>query len=407
MRQPSPAMLAGLGPVAAMLAALVGTTVPAFARDVPPPLPPYTTAYQPQGVDERGVWMEADEMERGLRDSKTLIADPKLNGYVRDVVCRTVGASRCGGVRIYVVRQAEFNAFMTPNGTMVVFSGLLLRVRDEAELAAVLGHEFAHFELRHTLNRFKQKRSATDVAAWAGVLGAGARTYSAAQSMQSLQLSAIGSIFAFNREQERQADLMAMGYIEASPYDPGCFADIWDRMLNEGDATAHGRRQRSKRYDRASFFATHPTNIERATYLRDLAIDMRKPGEAPREDDAPRYDTAMAAWRAQFLGDQLKLNDFEGTDYLLGELAKTRWTPDLLFARGELYRSRGNPRDLVSAVGFYREAIAQDPTNAEAYRGMGLAQLRSRDPAGGDALKRYLVMRPDAPDGAMLSTLVQ
>jgi predicted Zn-dependent protease len=234
-------------------------------------------------------------------------------------------------------------------------------------------------------------------------LAANAATYRTARSMQSIQVSAIGSMFSFNREQERQADLLSMAYIQASPYDPGCFADIWDRMLDEADATAHGRRQRSKRYDRASFFATHPATIERATYLRDLALAMGKPGK----DDAARYDAAMAAWRAQFLGDQLKLNDFEGTDYLLGELAKTRWSPDLLFARGELYRARGNPRDLVSAIGFYRDAIAQDATNAEAYRGMGLAQLRSRDAAGADSLKRYLAMRPDAPDGAMISTLVQ
>lgn len=267
----------------------------------------------------------------------------------------------------------------------------------------MLGHEFAHFELRHGLSGFRQKRTATDVAAWAGVLAANARTYNVVRTAQSVQMSAVGSMFSFDREQERQADLLSMAYIKASPYDPGCFADIWDRMLDEADATAHGRKQRSKRYDRVSFFATHPATIERATYLRDLATDMHKTGD----DDVTRYDAAMAAWRAQFLGDQLKLNDFEGTDYLLGELAKTRWTPDLLFARGELYRSRGNPRDLVSAIGFYRAAIAQDPTNAEAYRGMGLAQLRSRDPAGGDSLKRYLAMRPDAVDGAMISTLVQ
>ncbi|MEN2785167.1 M48 family metalloprotease [Sphingomonas qilianensis] len=379
------------------------STVQAVAKDAIPAVPPYVAAYQPQGVDERGVWMIADEAERSLRDSKTLIGDTALNAYLRDVLCRTVGADRCGGVRLYVVRQALFNAFMTPNGTMVVYSGLLLRVRDEAELAAVLGHEFAHFELRHTLRGFQHTRSATDIGAWAGLLAAGARTYGTAQSYQMIQLSAIGSIFSFNRDQERQADLLSMAYLKASPYDPRCFADIWLRLMDEADATARGRRQRSKRYDRTAFFATHPPTLERATYLRDLATVMNKPGE----DDAPRYDAKLAAWRRQFLADQLKLNDFEGTDYLLGELARSGWTADLLFARGELYRARGNPRDLVAAASFYRDAIGQDPANAEAYRGLGLAQLRSRDPAGGDALRKYLAMRPDAPDGAMISTLVQ
>ncbi len=386
------------------------SAIPAGAKsEAIPTLPPYTGAYQPQGVDERGLWMEVDEQERALRDSKAVINDPKLNRYLHDVLCRAVGETRCESTRIYVVRDADFNASMAPNGMLVVNTGLLLRMRDEAELAAVLGHEFAHFELRHTLLAFKHRRSAGDIAAWAGVVAAGAWAYGGANSYntvrtaQSVQVSAIGSTFAFDRDQERAADLMSMAYIRTSPYDPRCFADIWDRVMNEADATARGRKQRSTRYDRVAFFANHPASLERATYLRESATAMAKAGEDYRD----RYDAALADWRPQFLADQVKLNDFEGTDYLLGELAGPHWTADLLLSRGDLYRIRGNPRDLVSAIAFYRDAIALDPANAEPYRGMGLAQLRSRDPAGGETLKKYLAMKPDAPDRAMISMLAQ
>ncbi|WCM29273.1 M48 family metalloprotease [Sphingomonas sp. QA11] len=380
--------------------------LPADAKEVIPTLPPYTGAYQPQGVDERGVWMVADEEERALRDSKAVINDAKLNQYLHDVVCRVVGDARCNGVRIYVVRDAEFNASMASNGTLIVNTGLLLRVRNEAELAAVLGHEFGHFELRHSLLRYKRKRTASDIVAWAGVGAAAAVTYgspSSVRSYQSIQLSTIGSVYAYNREQEREADLMSMAYLKSSVYDPRCFADIWDRLMDEADATAHGRKQQSTRYDRVAFFAGHPTSLERATYLRSIAAATGKAGE----DDGARFREALVPWRLELLTDQLKLNDFEGTDYLIGELAGSQWTADLLFSRGELYRARGNPRDLVSAIGFYRDALLQDPTNADAYRGMGLAQMRSRDPAGAEALKKYLDMKPDAPDRAMISTLLQ
>ena len=371
-----------------------------------PPLPPYVAAYQPQGVDERGIWMRADEEERKLRDSKAVINDVALNTYVRSVVCRTVGEDRCKSIRIYIIRQAEFNASMTPNGMLIVNTGLLLRARNEAELAAVLGHEFAHFELRHGLIAHKRQRTAGDIVAWAGVLAVGAQAYGAGrtyQTYQSIQISVYGSVYSNNRDQERQADLLSMAYLRSSPYDPRCFADIWARAMDEADATAHGRKQRSTRYDRVAFFASHPTHLERTGYLRGIAVAMNKAGE----DDRAQYDMAMLPWRSQFLADQVKLNDFEGTDYLLGELASPQWTADLLFSRGELYRTRGNPRDLVSAITFYHDAIAQDPVNADAYRGMGLAQLRSRDPAGAETLKRYLAMKPDAPDGAMISTLLQ
>ncbi len=350
--------------------------------------------------------MVADEDERMLRDSKAVINDAKLNQYLRGVVCRTVGDARCNGVRIYVIRDADPNAWMAANGTLAVNTGLLLRVRNESELAAVLGHEFAHFELRHGLLGYKRKRTAGDIVAWAGVGAAAAvayGSYGSVRSYQSIELSTIGSLYAYNRDQEREADLMSMAYLKSSVYDPRCFADIWDRLMDEADATARGRKQRSTRYDRVAFFASHPTTLERATYLRGIASAMNKAGE----DDGVRFREALAFWRPEFLTDQLKLNDFEGTDYLIGELAGSQWTADLLFSRGELYRARGNPRDLVSAISFYRDALLQDPKNADAYRGMGLAQLRSRDPAGVETLKKYLDMKPDASDRAMISTLLQ
>ncbi|MEG3124750.1 M48 family metallopeptidase [Sphingomonas sp. GB1N7] len=392
------------------MAACLAATQPAFAKgDAVPALPTYTAAYEPQGVDERGLWMEVDEVERAMRDSKAIITDPKLNQYVRDVVCRTVGEDRCRTVRVYIVRDASFNASMFPNGMMLVHTGLLLRARDEAEMASVLGHEFAHFELRHSLNGFKQRRTATDIFAWAGVAAAGAYqhggpgAYQTVRTAQAVQAGAVRSIYSHSREQERQADLLSMAYLRKSPYDPHCFSRVWTRLMDEADATAHGRRQRSTRYDRVSFFSTHPTQLERASYLRDIADGMNKTGD----DEAERYRTALESWRPQLLADQIKLNDFEGTDYLLTGLAGERWTGPLLFARGELYRTRGHPRDLVSAVAFYRDAIAQDATNADAYRGMGLAQLRSRDPQAAGTLKKYLAMKPDASDSAMISTLLQ
>lgn len=372
-------------------------------------LPPYSAAYQPQGVDERGLWMEFDELERSFRDSTAVINDAPLKAYIQQVVCRTVGAARCQTVRLYIVRDTSFNASMGPNGMMIVHTGLLLRARDEAELAAVLGHEFAHFELRHSLRGFRHDRRAGDIAAWATVAGAaawaygGRSAYHTVRVVRSIEHAATGSTFAYSRDQERQADLLSMGYLQASAYDPHCFPDIWDRLLDEQDATAHGRRQRSTRYDRAGFSANHPSTIERTTTLRRIATAMNKPGE----DGKAQYDAAMSPWRAQWLSDQIKRNDFTGTDYILRQMAGAQWSPDLLFARGELYRARGHPRDLAAAAGFYRDVVARDPTHAEAYRGLGLAQLRSHDAAGAEALRTYLTMKPAAKDAAMISALLQ
>lgn len=383
MRLPRRAALAMLGLLAS----------PVWAAAGKPVLPPFANAYEPRGVDERGIWMEADEGERQLRDSEFVIRDAALTAYVKSVLCRAVGADRCAGARIYVMRVAAFNANMMPNGAMQVWSGLLLRARDEAELAAVLGHEFAHFERRHGLAGFKHMRSMADIAVWSGFLGGAMGNV--------VSTAAIGSIFSYDRGLEQEADILGAQYVAAAGYDPQAVPDIWSRTMDEADATALGRRQRSHRYDRVAFFASHPTDLDRATYLRKLA------GSATGETGEAAYLAAMKPWRAQFLADQLKLNDFGGTDYLLGQLAKDGWTEDLLFARAELYRTRGNPRDLVTAADLYGQAIALDANHAGSFRGLGLSLMRNGDTAAGaTALRRYLVLRPGAQDAAMITTLI-
>lgn len=381
--------------IAGLLALALPASMPGMAADDSQMLPPFENAYEPRTVDERGLWMLVDEDERKLRDSAFVLRDAALTSYVREVLCRTVGAERCRGSRVYVMRVPHFNATMAPNGCVEVWSGLLLRVQDEAELAAVLGHEFAHFEQRHSLRDFKHKRSMSDLWVWGSLLGGSVGS--------TLATSALGSIYSFSREQESEADVLGAKYAIAAGYTSRAAANIWQKLMEEADATAFGRKQRSHRYDRVAFFADHPTNLDRATYLSKLADATKSSGE----NGATRFSAAIKPWRAQFLADQLKLNDFGGTEYLLGQLARDGWTEELLFARAELYRLRGNPRDLVTAADFYRQAIEIDPVHAESYRGMGLALLRSGNSAQGQsALTRYLELAPNASDAAMIKNLI-
>jgi hypothetical protein len=363
------------------------------------PLPAYTAAYEPRTVDERGLWGESDEEERKLRDSPLVVRDEAVNAYVRRVFCTTVGSDRCKPVRIYVVEVPRFNAMMAPNGMMIVWSGLLLRTRNEAELGAVLGHEFAHFELRHGLAAFKRARTLTDVMSWIGVAGAagGVNTF-------GLQWALIGSFFKFSRDQEVQADELGLKYLAASPYPAAAMPELWTHVMAEDDATkvARGRKPR-QRYS-AGFFDTHPTELNRAVNLTKLAASYGDAG-----DPAPAgHRSGIAPVLPLLLADQIKLNDFGGTDYLLGQLAGgSGWSADLLFARAELYRARGNPRDLVTAAGFYGEAIRAGATAPEARRGLGLSLMRSGQATDGKAaLTQYLQLKPDAPDAKAIQALL-
>lgn len=389
------------------LAALLGASLLATSaigapksrpKPAPPP-PPFAGVYQPQGVDEIGMWREADESERALANSRLIVRDEALNAYVRGVLCATIGPDRCNAVRSYVVRAPIPNAGMMPNGTMLIFSGLLLRTRNEAELAAVLGHEFGHFEKRHTLKQFKAARTGSDILSWAAVLTSLSGSRQAYQSFGDLRTSVYGGLARFSRDQEREADLLGLGYMNEGRLRPGAASRFWRNMILEAEASAAARGLRKPDFDRISFFASHPSDGERADYLYALAAT---DGEN-REDGAERYAAALAPWLPAFLEDQVGLNNFGATEFIINRLAESGWTATLWRARGDLFRSRGHQRDLMNAADFYDKAVALDPALADAHRGLGLSLIKTgRASEGRAALERYLRLKPDASDAAMI-----
>ncbi|MFN3817416.1 M48 family metalloprotease [Blastomonas sp.] len=384
-------------------AALVGLAGATEASAQPVLPPPYSGSYQPQGVDEIGWWREMDEEESVLAQSDLVLRDEALNGYVRKVLCETVGQDRCNSVRIYIVRAPFFNASMTANGTMRVFTGLLLRVRNEAELGMVLGHEFGHFENRHILGQFKARRSGSDVLAWAAVLGSLAPSYDVVRTYRNLEFSIYGNLYRYGRDHEREADRLAIAYLNTSALRPQAASQMWESLMAEAEASARSRGLKKPKFDAIAFAASHPPDAERAGYLAELA----RADAASRDDGAVRYRAAIAPWLGMLLDDQIKLNDFGASEYLIDALAQGGWTAQLWHARGELYRMRGSPRDLVNAAQFYAQAVALDPALAEAHRGLGLSLLKTGQPgAGQTALRRYLELKPDASDARMMRMMI-
>lgn len=355
---------------------------------------PTSAGYQPKDAVEQGLWLEMDEAEQQMRASKFLIDDPELNAYVKGVLCRAVGADKCGAARIYLMRTPQFNAAMAPNGMMLVWSGLLLRARNEAELAAVLGHEFVHFEQQHSLKSFRDIKAKSDAITWLGFVPGG----------MLAQIGLMGSVFRFNREMEKQADMAALDYLSASGYDPTAPSKIWEQLLGEMDVQAKANKSGAAAQEASDFFSSHPNTRDRMEYLRAAA--RRK---APSSDNgSERYRAAIARWWPRLIDDQVKLNDFATTDYLLEGLARGNWTADLLYARGELYRARGKEGDLAKAEGFYRQSVAKDPALAESWRSLGMLLLRQgKLIEGRKTLRRYLESAPTASDRPMIEAMAR
>ena len=153
-------------------------------------------------------------------------------------------------MRIYLAHIPEFNAVMFPTGFAVVFSGLLLRMRNEAQLAGVIAHEVGHFLRRHMIRSWRDTKRKSDILAIgamvAGVAGAGAGVY-LGDYVQLAQLGTILSLFQYSRAMEAEADAMGARLIAEAGYPPIEMANVWQQLIGEEDASARYRRKRRRR----------------------------------------------------------------------------------------------------------------------------------------------------------------
>jgi hypothetical protein len=176
--------------------------------------------------------------------------------------------------------------------------------------------------------------------------------------------------------------------------------------MEEEDALREERKQRKIRRATPGVTDTHPTNLQRFEYFSELEA---LPGALDGDDGAAAYREATARVLPTLFDSLVKSNEFAGVDYVIqsrGE--RLGWDGLLLYARGELYRMRGNPRDLATARQFYERAIGTGTAPAEAWRGAGLTAMRGGDSvAGRSALAEYLNRSPNAPDAAVMKSLLE
>jgi predicted Zn-dependent protease len=358
----------------------------------PAPLAP---GYKPSAAtDEGGLWQAMDRVEAETRQSRFLVRDPEINAYVRDIACR-LSANHCPDIRVYVTRTPYFNASMAPNGMMQIWTGTLLRAENEAQLAAVIGHELGHYINRHSLQRWRNARDTADIAAFLGVGLAGVGVGLAGVMVQA---AALASIFAYSRDQEREADEVGFELMTAAGYRPIAAARVWENLIAEQAASDMPR-------NRDVFFASHPDPEERFATLKAKAEAVRSASEAHEQ----RYRDKMRAIRAMLFEDEIRLRQY-GQSLKLFELLGRERSSDgqLAYFTGEVYRLRNGDGDDAKARESYERALASADAPVEAHRGLGLVYMRGRDQVRADEqFQRYLKLKPDADDRAIIRSYVQ
>jgi predicted Zn-dependent protease len=398
------AMLAGSGALAASLAAGA-----AHARIPPASMVPLIgPGYRPTEKDEVGIWKLMDRVEEEVSGSNLLLKDKATNEYVRNLIGR-VGGPAARDMRIYVARIPEFNAVMFPTGFSVVFTGLLLRMRNEAQLAGVIAHESGHFLRKHQIRQWRDMRMKTDIfsflAMGAGVAG-GAAGVATGNLTQLAQLGTILSLLKYSRTLEAEADAMGLKLIAEQGLRPMAMSETWDQLINELDASARHRRRRG-RERRIGLFETHPLPETRRKELKLSAAEVTVPGKV-YDDGRDRYLQAIANIRPMMLDDQVKLNDPGASQYIVEMLARDGWNGLLRFHEAEIWRLRNRAGDDARAAQGYAAAVMYPDAPADAWRWHGLMlQKAGRIPEARMAYSRYLAMAPNAPDAPFIRQQLQ
>ena len=336
--------------------------------------------------DEGGLWALMDRQETTLRRSPLTLKDPTFKNYLQELACRLAG-EHCPDLRVHVVRNPIFNAAMAPNGMMQVWTGLLLRCDNEAQLAAVLGHEIGHYLERHSLQQLRDRKSKLAFGQFVAAFGAIGALGS---------LAVLSSVFAYSREHENEADAVGAFLMHRAGYDVGEAAAVWRNLAleikaRESDGIASG----------GSLFATHPLPPERLEKIGGLARLLT--GGAKNEE-------GFCAQRRRFVEswfqDEVKRGQYAESLALFTR--KIESGNDALLAlcyRGEVYRLRSQSGDAELAKADYLSA-AQDPqAPAVAWRGRGmLARQLGQKAEATEAFERYLELSPDAPDESLIQS---
>lgn len=366
--------------------------VPAFAdyEDLTHKIPP---GYEPEEArDEKGLWNEMEELERSLGKSALLIRDPEMTVYINDIVCR-VAAAYCGDFRVYVVRNSNFNASMTATGMMQIWTGLIARSSSTDEVAAVIGHEIAHYTRLHSLEILRALRKKMTTGSVFDVI----LTAATGVAVPIGQMTAILSALSFNREQETEADLLGAKLIANAGYDPHATYRVWQRILEEEEAAA------VKREDHGIFAQTHPASEERASYLETwVRSRYGMPDQELVADEA--FLKVLSKYYVMFMEDQIATNRFGRTEELLERHARIGVEPSLVrYFYGEMFRQRGNEGDAELAIAAYRYSIEGGAPPPKAYSNLGYLLLKQGDVSGAqENFRTYLDIDPEADDRAMI-----
>jgi predicted Zn-dependent protease len=361
----------------------------------------------------------------------SLIRDAEIEGTLSQISGPILDAAGLGrnSVRIYIVNDPQLNAFVAGGSNLFLNTGLLMRTENVGQIAGVIAHEVGHIAGGHLSRVAGAQRRAAAEMILATVLGAAAAVVGSPGLGTAIitggQSYAQSNLMRFSRSQEQAADQAAVSYLDRAAISSAGLAEFF-KILENQNILAVSRTN--------PYLQTHPLTRDRMRFVENHVA-----GEGGRFSDLPpgwplAHGRMVVKLQAFLLEPQDVLQRYQANDTLLGRYAKAiafYRLPDLsaaleaidgllaeypddpyfhelkgqmLFENGHIAEAIGPYRRAVElrpdapllrvglaqalieggapganaeAIGHLEEAVGREPTNAGAWRLLGIAQGRN------------------------------
>jgi predicted Zn-dependent protease len=379
--------------IARAAACLVSLT--ALAQGMP--VSPFATVPQRSGLfeEEGRIWDDAADADKALRRRGSLFGDAKIDAYLQSVLDGLYPEFK-GAVRVRTLSDPDLNAFAMPNGSIYMHLGLLARLENEAQLAAVLAHEGAHFVYRHGYQRMQNVKSNAAFALGLGVVG----NVAGAGVLGPLgQLAAVSSIYGFSREHEREADRVGFERMVQLGYDPRQGARVFEILRDE---------VKLMDIKQPFMFASHPKLEERIESFNELRAQHPTAGSLQRTEEE-RFLSVTRAARPAWIEQAFGFSRYKSLIHVLSQPGvEKRFPAHFQYHLGEAYRLRNESEDVSKALQSYRMAMQSVPEYVQTYRALGLLYMQENQKEEARAMfEKYLTVQPNADDAAFVKTYLQ
>lgn len=271
--------------------------------------------------------------------------DPELDRYLQQVGMKLARASHRPELpyRFNVANDSTPNAFALPGGPIAISRGLLVGIDNEAQLAAIIGHEIGHVTARHAVQGMQ--RGAMLGLGMSVLSGATGSTSYGPLAQQAGQLAAGLINNTYSREQESESDRLGIDYLVKAGYNPLGAVQVQEYFYRQIEKGANPNWL-------TGLFRTHPFSRDRMLANEEYARSRypREMGTAPFNRDAFQQAT-------------LRLRQLQPGYELYDQARKQE-------AGG----------DLRGAIATYLNAAALSPDQPLILTGLGMAYLKAEDP---------------------------